>query len=119
MKGTGKTKAKIMAALVVLSLSMQAASFVPNGQAAQAAPATTIQVDGIHEAAWGAPAGTDPQGDMHETNLDLSTLYVVDDAANFYIGFDALATSWGMHYGIAIDTDNISGSGATGNPWGR
>src|SRR4051812_2054758 len=119
MKGTGKTKAKVMAALVVLSLSLQAASFVPYGQTAHAAPATTIHVDGIHEADWGAPVGTDPQGDMHETNLDLSTLYLVDDAANFYIGFDASATTWGMHYGIAIDTDNVSGSGATSNPWGR
>jgi glycosidase len=101
--------------LIALAITPMLPASVP---VARAAP-TTITIDGVHEAAWGAPVGVDPQGDMTESNLDLTSLYVTDDVSNYYIGFDALATSWGMHYGIAIDTDGMSGSGATSNPWGR
>jgi glycosidase/fibronectin type 3 domain-containing protein len=78
-----------------------------------------ILIDGAKEAAWGAPLASDPAGDMTEPNLDLQTLYVVEDADNFYIGFDATASNWGMTYGIYIDTDQVAGSGATSDPWGR
>ena len=81
----------------------------------------TITIDGVHEAAWGAALATDAQGDMSEPNLDLTTLYMVEDTNNFYFGFDAgnTATGYGMNYGIAIDTDGVTGSGGTSHPWGR
>ncbi len=82
-------------------------------------PAATITIDGNHEANWGSPLATDPTGDMTEPNLDLHRLYVAEDANNYYIGFDAYASSWGMTYGIYIDTDLVNGSGATSDPWGR
>jgi len=56
---------------------------------------------------------------MTELNLDLQGLYVVEDTDNYYIGIDATASSWGMAYGIHIDTDLVDGSGAASDPWGR
>jgi hypothetical protein len=79
----------------------------------------TIIIDGVKEADWGEALAIDPTGDMSETNLDLQGLYVVQDADNFYIGFDATASSWGMAYGIYLDTDQVPGSGSTSDPWGR
>ncbi|MFN2226061.1 MAG: choice-of-anchor X domain-containing protein, partial [Anaerolineae bacterium] len=76
-------------------------------------------IDGIKEAAWGDPLALDPAGDISEPNLDLTGLYVVEDADNYYIGFDATASTWGMTYGIYIDTDMVDGSGGTSDPWGR
>jgi len=78
-----------------------------------------IVIDGIREAEWGDPLASDPVGDMSEPNLDLQSLYVVEDADNYYIGFDATASDWGMTYGIYLDTNQVDGSGATGDPWGR
>ncbi len=78
-----------------------------------------IVIDGVKDVAWGDPLATDPAGDMTEPNLDLQGLYVVEDADNYYIGFDATASTWGMTYGIYIDTDQVDGSGATSDPWGR
>ncbi|MBN2044328.1 MAG: hypothetical protein JW757_04840 [Anaerolineales bacterium] len=80
---------------------------------------TTIIIDGVKEADWGDPLASDPAGDISEPNLDLQGLYVVEDADNFYIGFDATASNWGMAYGIYLDTDQIDGSGATSDPWGK
>jgi hypothetical protein len=79
----------------------------------------TPTIDGVHDAVWGAPVAVDPLGDMSEPNLDLNNLYLLEDATNFYIGFDAFASNWGMTYGIYIDTDQVDGSGATTDPWGR
>ncbi len=78
-----------------------------------------IQIDGTKDAAYGAAVASDPLADMSEPNLDLHNLYIVNDANNFYIGFDAYATSWGMTYGIYLDTDQTAGSGASTDPWGR
>jgi glycosidase len=78
-----------------------------------------ILIDGVKEAAWGEPLALDPTGDMSEPNLDLQGLYVVEDAENYYIGFDATASNWGMAYGIYLDTDEVAGSGGTTDPWGR
>ena len=55
-----------------------------------------IVIDGVKEAAWGDPLASDPVGDMSESNLDLQGLYVVEDADNYYLGFDATASAWGM-----------------------
>jgi glycosidase/fibronectin type 3 domain-containing protein len=65
------------------------------------------------------PAAVDPLGDMTEHNLDLHRLWVWEDASSYYIAFDAFASIWGMAYGIYIDTDQVSGSGSTSDPWGR
>ena len=78
-----------------------------------------IVIDGVKEAAWGEPLAEDPVGDMSEPNLDLQGLYLVEDGDNYYIGFDATASTWGMTYGIYIDTDGVEGSGATSDPWDR
>ena len=78
-----------------------------------------ITIDGVKDAAYGSAVATDPVGDMSEPNLDLSNLYIVDDANNYYIGLDAGATNWGMTYGIYIDANQVDGSGATTDPWGR
>ncbi|UCC62529.1 MAG: alpha-amylase [Anaerolineae bacterium] len=78
-----------------------------------------IVIDGVKEAAWGDPLASDPVGDMSEPNLDLQGLHVVEDAHNYYIGFDATASNWGMAYGIYIDSDQVDGSGALSDPWGR
>jgi glycosidase len=80
---------------------------------------TTITIDGVRESEWGDPLALDPVGDMTEPNLDLQGLYVVEDTDNFYIGFDATASDWGMAYGIYLDTDQIDGSGASSDPWSR
>ncbi|MGC9357921.1 MAG: alpha-amylase family glycosyl hydrolase, partial [Anaerolineae bacterium] len=78
-----------------------------------------VIIDGTHDANWDTPVATDPLGDMTEPNLDLYRLYMAEDADNYYIGFDAYASNWGMAYGIYIDTDQVSGSGGTSDPWGR
>ena len=78
-----------------------------------------IVIDGVREAAWGEPLAEDPIGDISEPNLDLQGLYLAEDDDNYYIGFDATASSWGMAYGIYLDTDGVVGSGATSDPWGR
>ncbi len=81
--------------------------------------ADPIVIDGIKEAAWGDALAVDPLADISEPNLDLNGLYMVEDAGNYYIGFDAFASSWGMTYGIYIDTDGLDGLGASSDPWGR
>ena len=83
------------------------------------ASGSTIVIDGIKEADWGTALACDPASDMTELNLDLQCLYVVEDADNYYIGFEATASNWGMTYGIYLDTDQVDGSGATSDPWGR
>jgi hypothetical protein len=62
-----------------------------------------IVIDGIREAEWGDPLASDPIGDMSEPNLDLQSLYVVEDADNYYIGFDATASDWGDPWGRAVN----------------
>jgi glycosidase len=101
--------------VVILALLLTAMPVV----AAPSAEGGGIVIDGVKEAAWGDPLVSDPVGDMSEPNLDLWDLYMVEDADNYYIGFDALAATWGMTYGIYLDTDQVDGSGATSDPWGR
>ncbi len=87
--------------------------------AAPTAYSGPIVIDGIKEAGWGAALANDPLGDMTEPNLDVTGLYMVEDADNYYIGLDAFASTWDMTYGIYIDTDGVDGSGATSDPWSR
>ncbi|RMF46802.1 MAG: hypothetical protein D6755_06110, partial [Anaerolineae bacterium] len=76
-----------------------------------------IAIDGSRETTWGAPLASDPAGDMSEPNLDLTDLYLTEDAGSYYLGFDAFASSWGMTYGVYLDT--VAASGGTSDPWGR
>ena len=105
---------RLFSILIILALLL---SSIPVTAAPQA-QAAIIAIDGIKEAAWGDPLASDPAGDMTEANLDLQGLYVVEDDDNYYIGFDATASTWGMTYGMYLDTDQVDGSGATGDPWG-
>jgi glycosidase len=102
----------VLAVLFVLSGVFAASGVLP-------ASGASIAIDGVKEAAWGNPLALDPLGDMSEPNLDLHGLYVVEDEDSYYIGFDAYASTWGMTYGIYLDTDQVPGSGATSDPWGR
>ncbi len=111
---TRRSLALLVAVLVLISLVVPHPVILAP---AQAQP--PVIIDGIKEAGWGDPLAVDPTGDMSEPNLDLQGLYVVEDADNYYIGFDATASSWGMTYGIYLDTDQVDGSGATSDPWGR
>lgn len=78
-----------------------------------------IAVDGGHDASYGEAAATDPLGDMTESNLDLQRLFITEDASTYFVALDAYAGTYGMGYGIYIDTDQVSGSGGTSDPWGR
>lgn len=78
-----------------------------------------IAIDGARDLTWGMPLASDPAGDMTEPNLDLTDLYFTEDASYYYLGLDAFASTWGMTYGIYLDTDQVSGSGGTSDPWGR
>ena len=77
------------------------------------------QLSKINNPLSGTPLATDPLGDMTEPNVDLNRLWVSEDANNYYISFDAFASNWGVAYGIYLDTDQVYGSGATTDPWGR
>jgi glycosidase len=105
-----------------LFLALIAVVLLLSGMPTAAAPSAQngdIVVDGFKEAAWGEPLASDPAGDISEPNLDLQQLYVVEDANNIYVGFDAIASTYGMTYGLYVDTDQADGSGATSDPWGR
>jgi len=76
-------------------------------------------IDGQRDQIWGQPVAEDALADMSEPNLDLVGLYLLEDADNYYRGFDAFASNWGMTYGIYLDTDQVDGAGGTSDPWGR
>ena len=106
----------ILGAYLLAGVSPASAGPAPQSQRLALATPT---IDGVRDAIWGDPVATDPFGDMTEPNLDLNRLYLLEDASNFFIGFDAFASNWGMTYGIYIDTDQVNGSGAPSDPWGR
>ncbi len=94
---------------------------IPQAAAQPAAP--NIAVDGVIDAAYGAPLASDPLGDaVNGVNLDLGELYVAEDATNFYFAFTINANigggnNWGK-YAIYVDTTN-NGSGGATDAWGR
>ncbi len=90
-----------------------------SAQAALSVSTPYIAIDGSREATWEAPLASDPLSDIDEPNLDLANLYLAEDAGSYYLGFDAFASTWGMTYGVYLDTDQVSGSGAASDPWGR
>jgi hypothetical protein len=82
----------LLSALVILALLLSGVRTVSVSHA----QTDSIIIDGVKEAAWGDPLAADPIGDMTEPNLDLQGLYLVEDANNYYIGFDATASTWGI-----------------------
>ena len=97
----------------------QAHSFTPRFVSALQA---SVAVDGVIDAAYGAPIATDPAGDGNANpNMDLGSLYVTEDADSFFVAFtvngDIGAANWGK-YMLYIDTTNDA-NGATSDAWGR
>jgi glycosidase len=111
---TRKQTAYLFSLLTVLALLLGGVPVV----AAPPVQDGPIVIDGVKEAAWGDPLASDPAGDMTDPTFDLQGLYVVEDAGNYYIGFDATADGV-MAYGIYIDADLVDGSGGTSDPWER
>ncbi len=83
----------------------------------------SILVDGIVDAAYGAPAASDQAGDGNgNAVMDLLDLYIAEDADYFYFAFTINAdisggNNWGK-YAIYIDTTNDA-NGATSDAWTR
>jgi len=63
------------------------------------------------------PLATDTDNAQHGTEYRMDSLYVHMDSVNVYFGFITPAETIGLHYGIYIDTDNVSGSGGTIDKW--
>ncbi len=60
---------------------------------------------------------TDTDNAQQGTEYKMDSLYVLMDSVNVYFGFKTSAENIGLHYGIYIDTDNLSGSGGTSDKW--
>ena len=60
---------------------------------------------------------TDPSGDMGAADYDLVTLYVTQDAANWYVGFSSHANQTTMAFELYINT--TAGTGAPSDPLGN
>lgn len=116
----------IVAAAMLLS-SLGSGSAPNSGSVALAAsvlvqPLAEIIVDGIIDAAYGAPVASDPAGDGNgNANLDLLDLYIAEDANSLYFAFSVNGNigspNWGK-YAIYLDTTNDS-AGATSDAWTR
>ena len=79
-----------------------------------------IIIDGINDFLPEDLVGTDPVGDISESNLDLDSLWAVHIGDKWYIGFNVHSgLNYGLAFGIYIFTDSISPSGATSDPWNR
>jgi len=81
-----------------------------------------VSVDGLVDAAYGAPRASDSAGDGNgNAVMDLLDLYVTEDASSYYFAYtinaDIAATNWGK-YAIYIDTTNDA-NGAITDAWGR
>jgi glycosidase len=81
-----------------------------------------LSVDGVIEPTYEYPVAADPSGDGNgNTNMDLQTLWVAEDASQYYFAFtinaDITTTNWGK-YAIYIDTTNDT-NGASSDAWGR
>jgi len=61
--------------------------------------------------------GSDPAGDATD-NYDLSTLYVAQDADDWFFGFKAITATTDMAYALYLDLDHEDGSGATSDARG-
>lgn len=79
-------------------------------------------IDGIVDAEYGPVVATDPAGDSQGGNpVDLTNLWVTEDASTYYIAFevntDFSTNNWGK-YVIYMDTTGDA-NGATSDAWGR
>lgn len=82
-----------------------------------AAQSQWIMIRNIGDAANRLVIGTDPD-DVSVANYELLDLYVTQDIANWYLGFQATTAATNMTYVIYLDTDHLDGSGATGDAVG-
>src|SRR3989454_2293694 len=79
----------------------------------------TLRVDGKNDF-WtdgSELVATDPSGDISVPDFDLVTLYVTQDATNWYFGFSSRANHTTMAFEMYINT--TAGSGAPTDPLGN
>lgn len=62
--------------------------------------------------------GSDPAGDMSDTNYDLTTLYASQAKDFWYFGFNVTGSVVSATYGLYLDVDHVDGSGATSDALG-
>ncbi|MFZ3071257.1 MAG: hypothetical protein WA110_09090, partial [Anaerolineaceae bacterium] len=116
-----KTKKSFFLALISLTLILSL-GFSSNLTQAQTTHTDPPTIDGIVDESYGPVIATDPAGDaMGGAPLDLSNLWVTQDAAYFYFAFEVAADisldNWGK-YAIYVDTTGDA-NGATSDAWGR
>lgn len=87
-------------------------------------------IDENNTASFIVPSGTTPHTividgtndfdtDTEVMDVDTYTLYITWDNTNLYVGFYNLNLGGGGDLFVNIDTDQVSGSGAPGDSWGR
>jgi glycosidase/fibronectin type 3 domain-containing protein len=111
-----------LAIFLALSLFLSPAASLaqaPTQEIIQSSPPT---VDGVVDAEYGPAVATDPAGDSQGGNpVDLTNLWVTQDATHYYFAFEVntefATNNWGK-YAIYLDTTGDS-NGATSDAWGR
>ena len=108
---------------LTISLSMLLGLILgPLPQVAAAPMALPPVMDGIVDAEYGPVIASDPAGDSQGGNpVDLTNLWMTDDALNYYVIFevntDFSANNWGK-YALYLDTSGDV-AGAPSDAWGR
>ena len=108
---------------LTISLSMLLGLLLgPLPQVAGAPMALPPVMDGIVDAEYGPAIASDPAGDSQGGNpVDLTNLWMTDDALNYYVIFevntDFSANNWGK-YALYLDTSGDA-AGAPSDAWGR
>ncbi|MCA1954812.1 MAG: Ig-like domain-containing protein [Anaerolinea sp.] len=100
----------------------QAAEIISDFSGSLHAPSGTPVIDGVVDAVYGTVIATDAPADSQGgAPVDLSNLWVTQDASYFYFAFevntDLSANNWGK-YALYIDTTGDA-AGATTDAWGR
>ncbi|MBN3036200.1 MAG: hypothetical protein JW861_11485 [Bacteroidales bacterium] len=88
----------------VIGSQNSAAVSVPDGMTPH-----TIQIDGVNDFI----PGSEMMADQPES------LYITWDANHLYVGYYSLNLNGGGDFFVNIDTDQLAGSGATSDSWGR
>ncbi len=100
----------------------QAAEIISDFSGSIHAPSGTPVIDGVVDAVYGTVIATDAPADSQGgAPVDLSNLWVTQDASYFYFAFEVntnlSANNWGK-YALYIDTTGDA-AGATTDAWGR
>lgn len=81
---------------------------------------STIRIDG-NPSDWLSmgiePLAVDTDSAQLDPEYQLDSLFVYMDSVNVFFGFATSCQTIGLHYGIYIDTDNVTGSGGTSDKW--